>query len=245
MFVRKLSSKYTGKRYDYWALVESYRTARGSRSRVVAYLRELDEAGRIGLKAAATGRVDGQPRLPFESRAEARWVEVDVTGVRVERCQQFGGPWLGWQLVQALGLVEFLETVMPQGREQIPWSKMALVLVLARLCAPSSELSVAEHGYGETALEDLLGIPADKVNDDRLYRALDALLPHKEALEKHLKGRLGELFELDYDLLLYDLTSTYFEGEAKRNPKAQRGHSRDQRPDCKQVCIAANSASSR
>ena len=189
--------------------------------------------------------------MPFEPRAEPRWVEVDVTGVRVERGRQFGGPWLGVQLVQALGLVEFLETVMPRGREEIAWSKMALVLVLARLCDPSSELSVAEHGYGETALEDLLGIPADKVNDDRLYRALDALLPHKEALEKHLKERLGELFDLDYDLLRklcefeYDLTSTYFEGEAKRNPKAQRGHSRDQRPDCKQVCIAANSASSR
>ncbi len=88
------------------------------------------------------------------------------------------------------------------------------------------------------ALEDLIGLPASQVNDDRLYRALDRLLPHKAALEKHLRTRLGELFALDYDLLLYDVTSTYFEGEAAANPLAQRGYSRDHRPDCKQVNIA-------
>jgi transposase len=97
---------------------------------------------------------------------------------------------------------------------------------------------LAEHLYERTALEDLLGIPAEKVNEDRLYRTLDALLPHKADLEEHLKERLGELFALDYDLLLYDVTSTYFEGEAKGNPLAQRGYSRDRRGDCKQVCIA-------
>ncbi len=115
---------------------------------------------------------------------------------------------------------------------------MAAVLVIARLCEPSSELHIAEDWYRRTALEDLLGLPADRVNDDRLYRALDRLLPHKEALEQHLVKRLGELFDLSYDLLLYDVTSTYFEGQAERNPLAQRGHSRDHRPDCKQVCIA-------
>ena len=115
---------------------------------------------------------------------------------------------------------------------------MAQVLVLGRLLDPSSELHLAEHGYEATALAEVLGVPAAKVNDDRLYRALDQLLPHKPALEKHLKQRLGELFQLDYDLLLYDVTSTYFEGEAASNPQAQRGYSRDHRPDCKQVCIA-------
>jgi transposase len=115
---------------------------------------------------------------------------------------------------------------------------MAAVLVLARLCEPSSELHIAETWYRGTALEDLLALPTPLVNDDRLYRALDRLVPHKPALEQHLVARLGELFALDYDLLLYDVTSVYFEGLAEGNPLAQRGHSRDHRPDCKQVCLA-------
>lgn len=109
--------------------------------------------------------------------------------------------------------------------------------MIARLCEPSSELHIAEDWYRRTALEDLLGVAAERVNDDRLYRALDQLLPHKSALETHLKRRLGTLFELDYELLLYDITSVYFEGEAEINALAQRGYSRDHRPDCKQVCI--------
>jgi transposase len=92
--------------------------------------------------------------------------------------------------------------------------------------------------YRKTALEDLLGVPAEKINDDRVYRALDKLLPHKPAVERHLRERLGELFAIDYDLLLYDVTSTYFEGLSESNPQAKRGYSRDHRPDCKQVCIA-------
>src|SRR3990172_563227 len=95
---------------------------------------------------------------------------------------------------------------------RVSWWSMALVLVLCRLCDPSSELRIAEHLYDRSALADLLGVPSDKVNDDRLYRALDVLLPHKRALEGHLAGRLGELFGVQYDLLLYDMTSTYFEG---------------------------------
>jgi transposase len=127
---------------------------------------------------------------------------------------------------------------MVNGREQVAWSAMAAILAVARLCEPSSELHIAEDWYRRTALEDLLGVPVHQVNDDRLYRALDALLPHKVAIEQHLKKRFGELFSLDYDLLLYDVTSTYFEGLANGNPQAKRGHSRDHRPDCKQVCIA-------
>jgi transposase len=115
---------------------------------------------------------------------------------------------------------------------------MVMTLILLRLCEPSSELRIAEHLYERSSLSDLLGIPQGKVNDDRLYRALDSLLPHKAELEKHLKERLGTLFNLEYDLLLYDVTSTYFEGECASNALAHRGHSRDHRPDCKQVCIA-------
>jgi len=114
---------------------------------------------------------------------------------------------------------------------------MALWLIIARLCDPSSELSIAENLSRKTALCDLLGVPAEKVYDNRLYRALDKLLPHKAELEMFLKEKRGDLFELEYDLLLYDVTSTYFEGEAKANPLAQRGYSRDKRGDCKQVTI--------
>src|SRR5260370_42405605 len=146
--------------------------------------------------------------------------------------------WLGLQLCRQVGLVDFLEQSLPTGREEIPWLVMAQILILARLCDPSSELHIAERFYEASALSDLLGVPASKVNEDRLYRSLDRLLPHKEELERHLKNRLGELFDLDYELLLYDVTSTYFAGEAKRNELAQRGYSRDHRPDCKQVNIA-------
>ncbi len=108
---------------------------------------------------------------------------------------------------------------------------------------PSSDLHIAESLYRQTTLDDLLGIPEDKVNDDRLYRTLDRVFVHKDAIEQHLRDRIGKLFGIKYDLLLYDVTSTYFEGQVLRNPQAKRGHSRDHRPDCKQVCIALVRAS--
>ena len=236
MFLRPCYRNKNGKRHAYWALMESYRTERGPRQRVVAYLGQLDARGRLGVKAAAEGRRRSRQKRLFDD-VEPQWVEVDASRVRVENCRDFGGPWLGLELVRRLGLQEFLRQTIPPGREKIPWSSMALVLVLCRLCNPSSELHIAEHFYAQSALAELLGVPAEKVNEQRLYRALDALLPHKEALEVFLKERLGELFSLQYDLLLYDVTSTYFEGEAKGNALAQRGYSRDHRPDCKQVCI--------
>jgi hypothetical protein len=164
--------------------------------------------------------------------------KVRLDRIRVERGRSFGDVWLGWTLWQALRLDTVCEELLPRGREEVPWAQMAAVLVLARLCEPPCELHIAEDWYRRTALEDLLGLCADRVNEARLYRALDQLLPHKTAIEQHLVKRLGELFDLSYDLLLYDVTSTYFEGQAARNPLAQRGHSRDHRPDCKQVCIA-------
>ncbi len=203
---------------------------------MVAYLGQMDTAGRLGVREAAQGRRGRQGRL--DSEPLPRWVSVDVSGIRVEGCVELGGPWLGLELMKTLGLTEFLERALPPGPEQVPWSQAAAILVLSRLCNPSSELHIAEHYYRQTAMADLLGVPADRVNDDRLYRALDAVLPHKEALEVHLKNRVGELFGLEYDLLLYDVTSTYFEGLAEGNPLAQRGYSRDHRGDCKQVCIA-------
>lgn len=220
----------------YWELVESYRTERGPRQRVVTYLGDVGEAERAGVEQSAAGRSGWQSRL-FDESLEPEWVEVDTRRVRAEKVRDFGGYWLGLHACDGLGLLSFLDLI-EKGREEIPWSMMAMVLVLMRLCEPSSELRIAEHLYERTALSDLLGIPADKVNDDRLYRALDYLLPHKAGLEKHLKERLGELFHLDYDLMLYDVTSTYFEGESASNGQAKRGYSRDHRPDCKQVCIA-------
>ena len=165
-------------------------------------------------------------------------MEVDTKRVRAERVRDFGGYWLGLEVADRLGLISLLQKLLPEGREEIPRSMMALTLVLMRLCEPSSELRIAEHLYERSSLGDLLGIPADKVNCDRLYRVLDSLLPHKAEMEEHLKGRLGELFGLEYDLLLYDVTSTYFEGQSSSNGQAALGYSRDHRPDCKQVCIA-------
>ncbi len=155
-----------------------------------------------------------------------QWVEVNTAAIRVENQRAFGGPWLAGQILRKLQLDDFLGRTIAQGKEDVSWSLMAQVLLICRLCNPSSELHIAEHYYRSTAMSELLGVPAEKVYDERLYRALDKLLPHKEALEKHLKNRRGELFALKYDLLLYDVTSTYFEGQAQANPKAQRGYSR-------------------
>lgn len=236
MYLRKINRKKDGKDHFYWALVESRRTARGPRQHVIAYLGEMDQAGRLGIKRATEGRRDHQGDL-FDD-PEPEWVEVNLSAVRTERVRDFGDIWLALELLKHLGLYDFFHQVMPPGREKIPWADLACVLIIARFCNPKSELYIAEHFYGHTALADLMGIPNDKVYDNRLYRALDKLLPHKEALEKHLKERFGELFNIQYDLLLYDVTSTYFEGGAQKNPQAQRGYSRDKRPDCKQVCIA-------
>jgi len=240
MFIRPCYRKKDGRRHAYWALVESYRTDRGPRQRTVAYLGQLDEAGRLGVKRAAKGNkpsTEEQLQLWEGDSPAPEWVEVNTAAVRVENQRAFGGPWLAGQVLRKLQLDDFLQRTIPKGKEDVSWSLMAQVLVICRLCNPSSELHIAEHYYGSTAMSELLGVPAEKVYDERLYRALDKLLPHKETLEKHLKNRLGELFELKYDLLLYDVTSTYFEGEAKANPKARRGYSRDKRPDCKQICI--------
>jgi hypothetical protein len=238
MFLRPYFRRRHGQREAYWALVESYRTARGPRQRTVAYLGLMDEAGRLGVEQAVDPQPSSQQRELFPQAGTApRFVEIDRTRVRVENCRQFGGPWLALVLIKQLGLHEFLQDAMPTGQEHVRWSLTVLILVIARLCEPSSELYIAEHFYRQSALADLLGVSADQVDDNRLYRALDELLPHKAALETFLKRRFGELFAIEYDLLLYDVTSTYFEGQAQANPLAQRGYSRDHRSDCKQVCI--------
>jgi transposase len=244
MFLRRCERRKDGKVHTYWALVESHRTAKGSRQRVVAYLGELKPSERAGW-AELGRRLDRkqrpQPSLfdppAVEDAADDEPVLVDLKGVRLERLRDFGDAWLARGLWRLVGLDVLLEQLLPQGREDVPWPLVVAILVIARFCEPSSELHIEHTWYRRSALEELLGVPVAKVYTDRLYQGLDLLLLHKAVLEKHLKERLGNLFDLKYDLLLYDVTSTYFEGQCQGNPKAKRGYSRDSRPDCLQVCI--------
>jgi transposase len=241
LYLRHAVRRKDGKAHMYWRLVRSVRRGGKVIQETVAQLGELDGEGRARARLLAqqiTGRRGDQRELFEEWVPAAQSVAVRLDQVGVERSRSFGGVWLGWTLWRALRLDELCGELMPQGREAIPWPQMAALLVIARLCEPSSELHIAEDWYRKTSLEDILGLDPGRLYDNRLYRALDRLLPHKEAIERHLKKRLGELFDLEYDLLLYDVTSTYFEGESRFNALAQRGYSRDHRPDCKQVCIA-------
>jgi transposase len=243
MFLKRLERRKSGKKHTYWALVESIRTGKGSRHRVVAYLGTLKKSERNGW-AALGRRLDKKDRPhpslfdPLSYPEPEDDVElVRIKGIRLERPRDFGDVWLALGLWRMLGLDGLLARIMPSGREEVPWAVTAAILTMARFCEPSSELHIEDTWYRRTSLEDLLGVAVDQVHTDRLYAGLDQLLPHKEQIEKHLKERLGDLFDLKYDLLLYDITSTYFEGQCLGNPMAQRGYSRDSRPDCMQVCI--------
>jgi transposase len=245
MFLRRCERKKNGKRHTYWALVESYRTARGSRQRVVAHLGELKPSEQDGW-ARLGAHLDGRSRRPARSLfdppdlqavSHEEPVKVRLRGVQLERLRDFGDVWLAWGLWRLLGLDELLNQRLASGREEVAWSTVAAILTIARFCEPASELHIEEKWYRRTALEELLGVAPEKVHTDRLYQGLDRLLPHKEAIEIHLRQRFGELFELKCDLLLYDVTSTYFEGDMEGCPLAKRGYSRDSRGDRPQVCI--------
>jgi len=244
MYLRKVRPRGRGKRQVYWELVESYRTARGSRQRTVAYLGKLGRK-EIGGWQKLRGQLNGQARPlpglfdePGDEGESSSFELVDIKRVAVQRLRNFGDVYLGWTLWRMLGLDVLLSGQMPAGREQVAWSTVAAILCIARFCRPSSERHIEKHFYPQSALEDLLGVDPALVHTDRLYAGLDQLLPMKKAIEKHLHQRLGELFDLGYDVLLYDLTSTYFEGQCAANPMARRGYSRDSRPDCPQVVIA-------
>jgi transposase len=241
MYLRHTTRRKDGKTHVYWRLVRSVRRGRKVVQETVAQLGELDAEGRARARALARGIMGGAGDLAqrplFDPEEGAAAVPVRLNGVRLERSRSFGAVWLGWILWRILKLDELCARLMPLGRESVAWAEVIAILVIARLCEPSSELHVAERWYRSTALDDLLGVSPEEIYDERLYRALDRVLPHKSAIEAHLVKRLGELFELDYDLLLYDITSTYFEGVA--DPAiAKRGYSRDHRPDCVQVNIA-------
>jgi transposase len=239
MYLRHTIRRKDGKVHRYWCLVRSVRVGRRVIQQTVAHLGELDEHGRVEARALAR-RLIGAPEQAqlFDDGSEHMTVPVRLKGIRIERSRRFGDVYLALALWRGTGLEELCERLLPAGKERISWAKMAAVLVAARLCEPSSELHIAEDWYRRTALSDLLQLEDDQVNKDRLYRALDHLILHKKALEAHLSRRCGELFAVENEVLLYDVTSTYFEGQAEANPLARRGYSRDHRPDCKQVCIA-------
>jgi len=239
MYLRHTIRKKDGKVHRYWCLVRSVRLGRRVIQQVVAHLGELDERGRIQARELAR-HVIGTPEQAqlFDDGSEQLTVPVRLQGVRVKRSLRFGDVYLALALWRGTGLERLCEQLLPVGKESISWAKVAALLVTARLCEPSSELHIAEAWYRRTALADLLQLGEQEVTKERLYRALDHLLEHKSALEAHLSKRCGQLFAAENEVLLYDVTSTYFEGQAERNPQAQRGYSRDHRPDCKQVCIA-------
>src|SRR6201998_4738695 len=239
MYLRATTRKKDGKRHRYWRLVENVRVGRRVIQRTVAQLGELDAEGRLRARALARHLIGSpeQGQLFDDGYADVA-VPVRLKSIRIERSRQFGDVYLALALFRGTGLEELCESLVAQGKEQVGWSKMISVLVAARLCEPSSELHIAEDWYRRTALSDLLQLDAELVNKDRLYRGRDLPLEHKAELEAHLSRRCGELFAVDNEVLLYDVTSTYFEGEAEANGLARRGYSRDHRPDRKQVCIA-------
>jgi transposase len=246
MYLRPNHRHKDGKEHVYWSLVETVRTADGPRQRTLCYLGELNHSAQAGwLKTIAVFNEQGECRQLklFPSEVEppendAQVVRVLVRKVRLERVRQFGACWLSWELWQRLQLDRLWEEQLDGEAAEVAWSRVAAVLAINRLCAPGSELALEERWYPATALEELLRIPAGTINHTRLYRCLDRLIPHKTEVERHLKQRYGELFAADFDVLLYDLTSSYVEGAAAKNPMLQRGYSRDHRPDCKQVVIA-------
>ena len=246
MFLRPNRRSKDGKDHTYWSLVETVRTPDGPRQKTLCYLGELNSTGQarwVKTIEVFNEQGEAQQLKLFPSQVEpppddSQVARVLLNKVRLERTRQFGSPWLGLELWKRLELDRFFEHAVDEHEADVPWSRVAAVLAINRLCAPGSELAVEERWYPSTALDDLLGIEDGKINDTRLYRCLDRMLPHKTKLERHLKQRYGELFGAEFDVLLYDLTSTYVEGAAEKNPMMRRGYSRDHRPDCEQMVIA-------
>jgi hypothetical protein len=246
MFLREHQREKDGKRHTYWSLVETVRTPDGPRQRTLCYLGELNGSAQARwVKTIEVFNEKGESRQLKLFPAEVEPPEDDPNVARIllnkihlERSRQFGNCYVGLELWKRLELDQFYEELVDEEPADVAWSRIAALLAINRLCEPSSELAVEERWYPATALDDLLGIAEGKINDTRLYRCLDRLIPHKTKLERHLRQRYGELFAATFDVLLYDLTSSYVEGQAEKNPMMRRGYSRDHRGDCKQVVIA-------
>ena len=247
MFLRRYQRKKSGKTHVYYALVESLRTEAGPRQHVVAHLGELNPQQQRRWERTLVfynrqGEAE-QLRL-FPDERERR-----TTGRSGRRARAAGPGGLDQcprlrRCLAGLAVVAIAEAGRDRGsasaaqRARVAPADVVAIEVINRLCAPVSEFALAEHWYASTALEDLLGVADEEITKDRLYRTTDALLAAKEPIENELQQRLGTLFQLDYDLLLYDLTSSYFEGLAEGNTLAKRGYSRDHRSDCKQIILA-------
>lgn len=245
MFLRRNRRTVDGETYEYWTLVRTVRTAKGPRQEVVASLGKtpgLEQRSRQGwdqlpdlLEGRSPSPRQGELGQAFSADPPSPWAQVDLRGVSVERVRDFGQIYLALSLWRRLGLHQILKDLIAPGLEDVPWDLTACILTIARFCDQKSELEVAERWYADSALEDLLGVPFPQINQSRLYRALDVLHGHKDKLCQHLHERYQSWFGIQFEFLLYDVTSTYFEGQALANAKAARGYSRDQRPDCKQV----------
>jgi transposase len=247
MFLRPYQRFKDGKEHTYYALVESERTPDGPRQRTVAYLGELnhDQERRWQRTVVCYNRQGDaqQLRLFPEDEDIALPDDPDIVRIRLKQvgwtnARRFGDVWLAWQLWRKLHLDEIVQRHVPPSKHTCRPADIVAIEVINRLCGPCSEFALAEHWYAATALEDLLGVANAEVTKDRLYRTLDGLRKAQEAIENDFAKHLQTLFDLDYDLLLYDLTSTYFEGLAEENQLAARGYSRDHRSDCKQVVLA-------
>ncbi len=232
MFLRANHRGKDGKDHTYWSLVETVRTPDGPRQKTLCYLGELNSSAQARwLRTVEVFNEQGQAQQlklfpshvapPVDDPAVAR---VLLDQVRLERTRQFGACYVGLELWKRLQLDRFFEQAVDGEPADVPWSRVAALLAINRLCAPGSELAIEQRWYPSTALDDLLEIEEGKINDTRLYRCLDRILPHKTKLERHLKDRYGALFGAEFDVLLYDLTSTYVEGAAEKNPMVRRGY---------------------
>jgi hypothetical protein len=246
MFLRRYARSKNGKQHVYFALVESVRTEAGPRQRVVAHLGELNhDQERRWQRTVVFFNCHGEAQelrlFPDDDTPPPD--DPDVVRVRLDKVgwtngRRFGDVWLACWLWRLLELDRIIARHVPQDKETVAPADIIAIEVINRLCQPCSELALAEHWYASTGLADLLGVADAAVTKDRLYRTLDQLRAAQEKIENDLKERFGALFQLDYELLLYDLTSTYFEGLAEENKLARRGYSRDHRSDCLQVVVA-------
>src|SRR3982074_1361821 len=245
MFLRTLRVQKDGKAHGYWSRVETVRTADGPRQRTLCYLGELNGSAHARWQKTVEvfneqGESTQLKLFPSEAQApdDPNVARVLVKKVRVERTRRFGDCYLGLELWKRLGLEEFFAQHLDGDSADVAWSRVAAVLAINRLCDPGSELAVEQRWYPSTALDDLLHIGKGKINDTRLYRCLDRLLPLKTKIEQHLKQRYGELFQAEFDVLLYDLTSTYVEGAAEDNPMMRRGCFGGYRPALETLVLA-------
>jgi transposase len=240
--------KKDGKEHRYFSIVESRRVGRGKVAhRTVVYLGEINDSQQASWRKSLEVFDESRQQLTtlslFPEDREIAREDIDALQVRLsemqlERPRAFGGCWLGCELWRQLKLNEFWQSRLPEGREAVPWEKVLRLLVVNRLLDPGSEFRVHRQWFDQTAMAELLGTDFAVAEKDRLYRCLDRLLEHKQDLFQHLRQRWQDMFQTQFDVLFYDLTSTYFEGEAEGIEKAKRGYSRDHRPDCLQVIIA-------